>query len=98
MMPLLILFAVIIIILGFIFILFSRKEIRKLKLKCPKCDSVFTYSFGPVLILFLIPFIFQHFLDIIYSERKFFLRCPKCKKFSWCSLVKENPKDKIVKQ
>jgi len=91
-----ILFAVIIIIFGFIFILFSRKEVCRLKLKCPKCGSIFTHSFNPVLILFFTPFIFQHFLDVIYNKHRFFLRCPKCRKFSWCSLV-EDLKDKDSK-
>ncbi len=85
----LILFLAIFIILIFIFTLFSQKKVDKLKLRCLKCRHVFKpYFLNPTLFYIIHgPFYFWLYANL---KPRFFLRCPKCKRFSWCFLIEDS--------
>ena len=78
------------IIFIYIAVILSQKNTRNLIFNCSKCN----HSFNPYLLRnqflsYIIngPLYFSIYLKF---KPKFFLRCPNCKKFSWCSSVEKN--------
>jgi len=97
MTPFIILFLAIFIILIFASALLSQKKVHKLEFRCSKCGHIFKpYFLNPTLFYIIHgPFYFWLYANL---KPRFFLRCPKCKKFSWCFLIKEDSENKIIKQ
>ena len=75
--------------LGFyILVLLFSKKWGRYSFKCPKCDFVFKPFSLKSASLYLINGPLYFVVYTLYKPR-FFLRCPQCKKFSWCSIVED---------
>ncbi len=83
-----IIISVIIIIFLYTATILNQKKARKLKFKCSKCG----HTFKPFFLQLYLTYSVMAPLRYIFSARfkeKFFLKCPQCRKFSWCSIIEE---------
>jgi len=82
---------VIIISITIIVLLYSsaiiyQRKLSRARFKCSKCGNVFKryYLGGKLMPIIVSPF---YYLRYIWFKAKWFIRCPQCRKFTWCSVV-----------
>lgn len=88
---LIIILSAIILIVIFASSILGQKKAGNIKVKCLNCSHIF----NPFFLRFFLTFSVSSISRILFSAKvkeRYYLKCPKCKKFSSCLLIEGNKK------
>jgi hypothetical protein len=78
-----------IIIFIYVAVITNQKRFPKFRVKCSKCG----HTWKPYELGVLIPFFnLTNLLRYLWIKEKWFVKCPQCRKFSWCQIIEETKK------